>query len=664
MAAAIACGVLVLAVHLARPRVVEPLNHYQYDVLMQNRAQWPRLDPRLVFFMLDDGIGQLLASRQQDWPTYDSTQLGRVMHAELLLTLGKVGTQATVWDVLFDRPSRPPAPGSESDVDTILAEAVGALPTVLATQASLVHDERAAAQQLVGDLGDRLRRQTFLERFKLGEVLIGDIWPVQPIQLRSLPMPALVQQAAGAGHVISSEDFDHKVRRIPLITRVGTRLFPSLALAGALQALPIDPAREMAMDGHTLLIPLIEDGQPRDLRVPLDRDGWLYVNYLPDWFHQPNLDRREYSKVFPSLVEFPEDMGADLAGKVVLVGMADGETDLITTPVQSLVPGALATYFALNSLLTDQFIAPAPWWLEHVLTLGLPTLLGLLFLLILNRPILTIFVTTGLFAGLIGSAIGLFYTRDVFLPIGGPAASLGLAVLLAVAITQVQVTYRSSRLANILSRFVSPALLQELYTRGLKGRELGVQRREISVMFVDVAGFTELTDRSEPEEIAEFLAMLYPVAMRVLEANHGTLDKFLGDGILAYFGAPDDLPAKEQWAVRAALALQEGFGEVAQAMREKGRGDLAIRAGITTGFVTVGYLGGRDRAAYTIVGRPVNMAARLEAAAPPGGVLVDRKTAASADDAFELEETQPLELKGIAKPVPAWRVIRERTEPQ
>ncbi|MEO0588086.1 MAG: adenylate/guanylate cyclase domain-containing protein, partial [Planctomycetota bacterium] len=136
--------------------------------------------------------------------------------------------------------------------------------------------------------------------------------------------------------------------------------------------------------------------------------------------------------------------------------------------------------------------------------------------------------------------------------------------------------------------------------------------------------------------------------------------KFQGDGILAYWGAPDRLANKEQWACQAGLLLQERFAEIAEVMRGKGRGDLEVRVGIASGFVSAGYLGGKKHAAYTIVGRPVNMSARLEAACTPGHVQIDKKTAAQAEDVFELREVEALTLKGIAEPVPAWEVVSLR----
>jgi adenylate cyclase len=290
----------------------------------------------------------------------------------------------------------------------------------------------------------------------------------------------------------------------------------------------------------------------------------------------------------------------------------------------------------------------------------MPALAGLVYYFLFYVPRAAGVLTAMLFVALLGASAWLFWSRSVWLPVGPPLVAMGGAVVLGSAITLVQISLRASKLAALLSRFVSPALLRELYLYGLRGQEMGVERVEVAVMFTDVKGFTTLTERSEPEEIAEFLGLLYPMAMQVLEETHGTLDKFLGDGILAYWGAPDAVANKEQWACRAGLLLQERFGEIAEAMRAKGRGELEVRVGIATGYVTAGYLGGRKQAAYTVVGRPVNMAARLEAACRPGCVQIEKKTAAQAEDVFELKEVEPLDLKGIARPVQAWEVAGVR----
>lgn len=648
-------GVAVAAVDLWRPTLLEPVSLYQFDVFKRTSAD-VSIDDRLVFFGIGDDFyetelpAKRAALREQYGEVFTGAQAQRVMYAEALTGLAAVGAEGAVWDVLFDTTT-------QGTVDAYFAETLRGLPSVLMVQASGDVSERVAPSS------EALR---YAQRFRVGRrTLAADALPVKPIELRSTPAEVFADAAAGSGHVRWAVDSDGKNRRIGFVVRVGNVLFPSMALAGVIELLDID-REAIAFDGRTLVLPLGPEQAERygkeELRVPLTETGDLLVNQIPRWRERFETDMpyRGFSGQWAMLSEFPEDAADALRGRLVLLGTTAGGVDQIATPLDPAMPGAMVTFNAINTVLTEQFIYPASRWWTPVLTLLMPLLAGVIYYALFYLPRVAAVVTAALFFGLLGLSAWLFWGWGVWLPVGSPLVAMGGAVVLGSAITLVQISFRAAKLAELLSRFVSPALLRELFLYGLRGEELGVDRVEVAVMFTDVKGFTTLTERSEPEEIAEFLGLLYPMAMQVLEETHGTLDKFQGDGILAYWGAPDRLANKEQWACRAGLLLQERFAEIAEVMRGKGRGDLEVRVGIASGFVTAGYLGGKKHAAYTIVGRPVNMSARLEAACRPGHVQIDKKTAAQAEDVFELREVEALTLKGIAEPVPAWEVAGVR----
>ncbi|MEM1209773.1 MAG: adenylate/guanylate cyclase domain-containing protein [Planctomycetota bacterium] len=642
------CGVAVTAIDAWRPTVFAGVSLYQFDVFKRNDPADVSIDDRLVFFAIGDDVYGAITELQQQYAAqnFSAGQTLRLMHVQTLQGLAQAGAAGAVWDVLFDQPTR-------GNVDDLLAQSMAAVPNVLMVQAS---DDVSASELPSSD------KLAYAQRFRVGRrTLAADTLPVKPIELRSLQLEKLADVAAGSGHVRWAVDADGKNRRVDLVARVGNVLFPSMALAGVIELLKID-RDAITMDGRTLVLPLPPDEAQRygkdAIRVPLTEDGELLINQIPRWRDRVELDMPyfEYDSQWATLSEFPEDMAATLNGKLVLMGSTAGELDQIPTPLDRAMPGALVTFNAMNTVLTEQFIWPASRWWTPVLTILMPLLAGAVYYTLFYSPRVAGGVTSLLFIGLIGLSAWLFWAQSVWLPIGSPLVAMAGAVVIGSAITLVQISFRASKLAELLARFVSPALLRELYLYGLRGQELGVERVEVTVMFTDVKGFTTLTERSEPEEIAEFLGLLYPMAMQVLEDTHGTLDKFLGDGILAYWGAPDALQNKEQWACEAGLLLQERFAEIADKMKAKGRGDMQVRVGIATGYVTAGYLGGKKQAAYTVVGRPVNMAARLEAACRPGHVQIEKKTAAQAEDVFELNEVEPLTLKGIATPVQAWEV--------
>jgi len=646
-----AIGVGVAALDAWRPSVLGPVSLYQFDVLKRTAPWDVQIDDRLVFFGIgDDLYDELPTFRQQlqidTGQRFTRGQTRRIMHYQTLVGLHAAGAKGAVWDVLFDLPE-------DGNVDDKLAEAMALLPNVLMVQASgdVAAGELPSAEELA-----------YAQRFRVGRrTLAADVLPVKPIDLRTLQMDKLAAVASGSGHVRWAVDSDGKNRRIDFAARVGNVLFPSMALAGVIELLGVDP-ETVEFDGRTLVLPLPPDQAEAygkaALRVPLTEDGELLINQIPRWRQRVETDMpfRSYAQQWATLKDFPEELTGALNGRLVLMGATEGGVDQIATPLDPAMPGAMVTFNAMNTVLTEQYIRPAGRWWTPVLTVLMPLLAGLVFYAFFFRAWAAAALTGLLFAGLLVVPGWLFWSQSVWLPTGTPLVAMAGAVAVGTGILLTQITLRASKLAELLSRFVSPALLRELFLYGLRGEELGVDRVEVTVMFTDVAGFTTLTERSEPEEIAEFLGMLYPMAMQVLEETHGTLDKFQGDGILAYWGAPDAVQNKEQWACQAGRLLQERFAEIAAAMKAKGRGELEVRVGVATGYVTAGYLGGRKHAAYTIVGRPVNMSARLEGACRPGHVLIEKKTAAQAEDVFELKEVEPLKLKGIAEPVQAWEV--------
>jgi PAS domain S-box-containing protein len=213
---------------------------------------------------------------------------------------------------------------------------------------------------------------------------------------------------------------------------------------------------------------------------------------------------------------------------------------------------------------------------------------------------------------------------------------------------------RTGELARFLPQQVAAGLLG-----GNLHAEEPFQRRRITVLFADMVGFTDLSESLEPEELAEVLnGYLREMAAAVL-ANGGTLDNFIGDGVMAVFGAPQERPEPEQaWAaVRAAMDMRTRCHDLARSLRERGiPADPEIRVGLNTGHCTVGVFGSDVMRAYKAVGFPVNVAARLQTAAEPGSILCGFRTYALVKDRVKAEERGALSVKGAVRPVEAWEI--------
>jgi class 3 adenylate cyclase len=211
-----------------------------------------------------------------------------------------------------------------------------------------------------------------------------------------------------------------------------------------------------------------------------------------------------------------------------------------------------------------------------------------------------------------------------------------------------------------LKRFM-PQQIAEGVMAGQLSADDGFERRKVTLLFADMVGFTDLSDKLEPEELAEVLNEYLREMTAVAVSQGGTLDNYIGDGLMVLFGAPKQVDESVQaWsALRTAFGMQERVEELSTAMRARGiPADLTVRVGVNTGHCTVGVLGSDIMRAYKAVGFAVNVAARLQSEAEPGTVLVGFRTYALVKDRVVAEQRVPLMLKGAARPVEAWEIRR------
>ena len=210
-----------------------------------------------------------------------------------------------------------------------------------------------------------------------------------------------------------------------------------------------------------------------------------------------------------------------------------------------------------------------------------------------------------------------------------------------------------------LKRFMPHQVAEGLLAGQLSPSE-GFERRKLTLLFADMVGFTDLSDTLEPEELSEVLNEYLREMTAVAVAHGGTLDNYIGDGLMVIFGAPrwDEEPVQAWAAIQAALEMKVRAEELTTAIRLRGiPADLRVRVGVNTGHCTVGVFGSDLLRAYKAVGFAVNVAARLQSEAEPGTVLAGFRTYALVKDRVRAEEREPLALKGAARPVEAWEIL-------
>lgn len=220
---------------------------------------------------------------------------------------------------------------------------------------------------------------------------------------------------------------------------------------------------------------------------------------------------------------------------------------------------------------------------------------------------------------------------------------------------------RLQALSEKLGRYLAPQVYKSLFD-GSRDAELRTQRKKLTVFFSDIKDFTASTARWQPEDIKFLLNSYFSEMTKIVNDYGGTLDKFIGDAMVVFFGDPDTLGVKQDatQCVKMALAMQRRMTELQSLWREMGsEKTFQIRCGINTGYCDVGNFGSDMRMDYTIIGSEVNKAARLEQSADPGGILISKETWALVRDDILADEREPLLVKGFPEPIEAFSVRGE-----
>src|SRR6516164_4787876 len=228
--------------------------------------------------------------------------------------------------------------------------------------------------------------------------------------------------------------------------------------------------------------------------------------------------------------------------------------------------------------------------------------------------------------------------------------------------TQIELTEKNELLAQLsskLAKFLPPQLYNSIFT-GTHAARVTAKRKKLTIFFSDIANFTETTDSLESEELTNLLNQYLTEMARIAVSYGATIDKYVGDAIIGFFGDPASRGSKEDAiaCVKMAVAMQQRMRELQLKWLDLGsEKPFQLRIGINTGFCTVGNFGSEDRMDYTIIGNEVNLAARLQSHAELGGILVTHETASLIKDAILTEEQEAVCVKGFADPVRVYRVV-------
>ena len=642
---------LSTGIHVIEPTFVEQMRHRVFD-------EYQRLKPReysndIPVRILDIDDESLSRIGQWPWP--------RDVMAEIVARLNELGASAVVFDMVFSQPDRlspkslrqmlPERPEFEEarrgllaipDNDELFAQTVDG--SYVVTGFALTGTETSGPTPEI----------------KAGFAENGDrAAPYLPAYTGAMKVLTNIEvKAAGNGALNAIPESDGVYRRIPMFMTLKDKIYPSL----------VAESLRVAQDASTFIIRAVgasgEEGfgetglvgfKVGAVTVPTDENGQIWVRFtgdIPD-------------RYVPAWQLLEDKAPAEkLEGHIVLIGTsAAALKDLRATPLNPAAAGVSLHAEALETILTGNFLNRPDF--AHGLEVVASLLLGLLLIWLLPKwgSIWCAVLTVCAIGGVIGGA---WYAFDVYKWLLDPIYfSL---VILIIYLTQSLLIYLATeaeraRVRGAFGMYLSPALVEQLASDP-EQLKLGGEMKDISIMFCDVRGFTSISELYDPEGLTQLINKFLTPMTQVIMDRMGTIDKYMGDCIMAFWNAPVDVPTHVTDACNSALVMFEKLEELNQELENEAISNdrefrpLKIGIGLNTGTCCVGNMGSTQRFDYSILGDDVNLCSRLEGQSKGYGVdiVISETTKVAAPD-FATIELDLIQVKGKTVPVRIFALI-------
>jgi len=459
-------------------------------------------------------------------------------------------------------------------------------------------------------------------------------------------LPAYQKSAANAGHFNPLVDPDGVSRRVPMILEFDGAYYESLSLAMA-RALLNFPKVEPGYAPERFLhkgYSGLEWLKVGPLTIPVDETASVLIPYRGGKFSFPYIPLADIIK---DRVK-PEQ----LKGKIALVGTtAPGLLDLRSTPVDNVYPGVEIHANLIAGMLDKAIKQKPPYMLGAEVILLLIGGVALSLLIPMLSPLFASLAAAGGIVAITGLNVAIWAKGDTLLP-------LAASILMTLSLYVVNMAYgyfveaRSKRqFTELFGQYVPPELVDKMAEDPEKYSMEG-KSQELTVLFSDIVGFTSISESLSPKDLAAFINEYLTTMSLIIRNNRGTLDKYIGDAIMAFWGAPVDDPDHARQGILAALAMQAELMKINERVKAKGWPDIRIGIGLNSGVMRVGDMGSQVRRAYTVMGDPVNLGSRLESLTREYGVgiLVGEATREKVKDVV-FREVDKVKVKGKDEPV-------------
>jgi adenylate cyclase len=627
-----------LALLLAQTTWLQNVQNQALDVRTRWRASYqPANDPRIAVVAIDDESIERIG--RWPWP--------REFHGQFLALAAAGKASVVVWDILFTEPDNVAPQNDTKLIGGAMVAKIRGVESVFG----------AVTNETPGPLVENPVTKPIAR-------LEGDIAKLHGDQAMLPPLPAL-QERAHFGLVDTPPGSDGVRRNVPLLGRIGDKVYFSLSMQALLRFWKVGPDEVRVVLGDAIYI----KNANIERRIPIDETGRYLVNY------RFGLERANafgffallagLNKVHAEGVPVPDL--PDISGKILLVGqIATALTDNGPTPFSGFTPLVLVHANVIENILREDYVRRVP---AGLIWLG-GTIVGMLGLaLFSNRSLaaqVVFFVGFPILYGLVSTCA--WITHSLWLPIVWPV--LGFACLQVFMISRRLLAEQRAKaqIKGMFGTYISPALVNRMVESGEAPR-LGGHEEDITAYFSDIQGFSTFSEKLPPDRLVELMNEYLTACTDIVQEEGGTLDKYIGDAVVAMFGAPIALPDHAYRACVAALRVQQQLAVLRAKWQSEGDkwpqivGRMQSRIGLNSGACIIGNMGSRTRFNYTMMGDNVNLAARMESGAKSWGVytmcteVTKRACEEHGGDRVVFRPLGKIVVKGRSQPVPVYEMV-------
>jgi len=639
---------LLLLLALAALRIFDPLPIQELRVRVFDLFQvmQPREATERPVVIIDIDEQSLRSVGQWPWP--------RTRIADLISRLTQMGALVIAFDVVFAEPDRmsPSVAADEfRDLDDATRTKLRALPSNDAVLADALKNSRV----VLGESGLPFAvAQPEGARPPIGLATMGgDPRPFLlnfPGLLRNVPQ--LEQSASGRGLFTIRAERDGIVRRVPIVMQAQGTVMPSLSLE----------MLRVASGSNTVLVRSdnagVQSAAVPGFVIPTDRNGQLWIHFSPH-------DKARYVSAGDVLEgKVPADR---VARRLVLIGTsAVGLLDSKTTPIDPVMPGVEVHAQVLESVLTQSVLTSPNYAIGVELIAALVLGIAIIWLAPILSPALLLAFGAAIVVLTVGASWYFYQQAGLLFDATYPLLSSALVYLTLVFSNYISEQAQRRRIRSAFGQYLSPALVEQL-AQSPEKLVLGGEEREMSILFSDVRGFTTISElyKDDPQGLTSLMnSFLTPLTNAIID-HKGTIDKYMGDAVMAFWNAPLHDELHEYNACEAALEMLHRVDTLnrqrEQQANETGQRFIPIRVGvgINTGRCVVGNMGSDLRFNYSVLGDPVNLASRLEGQSKNYGVpiILGSKTASGLRDKFAVLELDCITVKGKTEPESVYTVL-------